>query len=108
MNNLTGVGYGDSHFKPCKDICNRIIGQINEFENALDNTQQAAVAVFSSTILIDSVTPSEPDMIVLSGHTLDNMPAKILCHISQLNIALIGQSRLDDLSQPRRKIGFIP
>lgn len=89
----------------------RIVQQINSFERTLSDNMQAGGRFISSnkfTFSIDEVSFWNPDMIIFYGTGNKGEALQLLQHTSQLNLLLVAVPRTDDLSKPRRKIGFAP
>ncbi|WP_294151755.1 DUF6173 family protein [uncultured Selenomonas sp.] len=88
----------------------RVVRHINRFESTLPDDMQAGGRFVSSsngyTFNIDDVSYWNPDMIIFSGTGPDGEKVRLLQHTSQLNLLLVAVPRKDDLSKPRRKIGF--
>ena len=90
----------------------RIVKRIAEFEESIPDHMQAGGRFVSSaqgyTFSIDDVSYWNPDMIMFYGTGPDGAKVELLQHTSQLNLLLVAVPRRDDLSKPRRKIGFDP
>lgn len=90
----------------------RIVKLINEFESSIPDDMQAGGRFVSSstgyTFSIDDVDSWNPDLIMFYGTGPDGAKVQLLQHTSQLNLLLVAVPRTDDLSKPRRKIGFHP
>ena len=90
----------------------RVVKKITEFEESIPDNMQAGGRFVSSangyTFSIDDVGYWNPDMIVFYGTGPDGAKVELLQHTSQLNLLLVAVPRTDDLSKPRRKIGFAP
>ncbi len=88
----------------------RIVKQINEFEESIPDNMQAGGRFVTSangyTFCIDDVGYWNPNMIMFYGTGPDGAKIELLQHTSQLNLLLVAVPRMDDLSKPRRKIGF--
>lgn len=88
----------------------RIIKQINNFEENLPSDKQAGGRFVSSpdgmVFSIEDVGYHNPDMIIFYGTTKNGDKVRLLQHTSQLNLLLVAVPRTDDLTQERRKIGF--
>lgn len=88
----------------------RIVESIKEFEKSIPETMQAGGRFVSSptgaSFSIDDVDYWNPDMIRFYGTLPDGAKVQLLQHTSQLNLLLVAVPRRDDLSKPRRKIGF--
>lgn len=87
----------------------RVVEQINEFETTLSENMQAGGSLVSSnnfTFSIDDVGFWNPDMVIFYGRGKNGEALRLLQHTSQLNLLLVAVPRTDDLSKPRRKIGF--
>ena len=90
-------------------LCKHIISRINEFEKDIPDNMQAGGRFVSTndgfTFSIDDVGYSNPNLLVFYGHS-NGYKVRLLQHIMQLNLLLVAVPRTDDLSKPRRKIGF--
>lgn len=90
----------------------RIVKLIEEFEASIPDNMQAGGRFVSSaagyTFSIDDVDSWNPDLIMFYGTGPDGAKVQLLQHTSQLNLLLVAVPRTDDLSKPRRKIGFHP
>lgn len=87
----------------------RIVKSIEDFEKDLGNEYQAGgrLVNFKDIVFsIEDVGYWGPDMIIFYGALPDGSHVQLLQHISQLNLLLVSVPRKDDLTQPRRKIGF--
>lgn len=100
---------------PAEWMYERIINTINEFESKLPDDMQAGGRLISfgnTAFSIDNVGYWNPDMIIFYGTLPDNETAlaggkiELLQHVSQLNLLLTAVKRQDDLTKPRREIGF--
>lgn len=83
------------------------ICQVKEFEKSLDSKHEAYMRLVSTSGAImdaDSVAYKHPNLVCFYG-TIDNQPAMMLMHISQLNMTLISRPVEPDV--PKRQIGFI-
>lgn len=88
-----------------------IVERIQKFEASLPNELQAAGNIVNGpgvTFLINKVAYMEPNIILFSGLLPDGASVELVQHISQLNLLLTALPRKDDISKPRRKIGFQP
>ncbi|MCI1822177.1 MAG: DUF6173 family protein [Megasphaera sp.] len=91
------------------DMYKRIVSLINHFESDLPDTMQAGGRLVSSgniTFSIQDVGYWDPNMIVFYGELSDNSKVELVQHLSQLNLLLVAVPRNDDISAPRRIIGF--
>ena len=91
------------------DMYKRIVTLINHFESDLPDTMQAGGRLVSSgniTFSIQDVGYWDPNMIVFYGELSDNSKVELVQHLSQLNLLLVAVPRNDDISAPRRIIGF--
>ena len=88
----------------------RIVKRIADFEESIPDNMQAGGRFVSSangyTFTIDDIGYWNPDMIMFYGTGPDGAKVELLQHTSQLNLLLVAVPRTDDLSKPRRKIGF--
>lgn len=92
-----------------KSMYKRLIEQIEDFEKNLPSDMQAGgrlVSFNGINFSIDNIGYWNPDIIIFycSDSTGNNM--QLLQHTSQLNLLLVAVPRKDDVSKPRRKIGF--
>lgn len=99
-----------SDLNPAAWMHERIVEQINKFEEGLPDTMQAGGRLVSSStgiaFSIDNVGYWGPDMIIFYGQGSNGEKLRLLQHTSQLNLLLVAVPRTDDTSKPRRKIGF--
>lgn len=96
---------------PAKWTCKHLIELVNEFEEELSPDQQAGVQLpnnGSQMFQIDGIGYEGSEIVIfyLLSHTHE--PVRIVQHITQLNLLLVTVQRMDDVSKPRRKIGFVP
>ena len=87
----------------------RLVKTIDEFESELPDNMQAGgrlVSFQNTTFSIDDVGYWNPDIIRFYGTLPDGSEVQLVQHTSQLNLLLVAVPRKDDLSKPRRKIGF--
>lgn len=88
----------------------KIMGQIEGFEEAIDDDKEIAVvlASFGATILltVTGIGYEYPDLIYFYGFTEDGKPAQLIQHVNQLNFLLTAVDKSDPESPPRR-IGFV-
>jgi len=95
--------------KTAKWMCERIIKQINEFEEDMPGHLMAGgreVSFHNTAFSIDNVRYWNPDMIIFDGTNPDGSKIRLLQHTSQLNLLLQAVPRSDKKGQ-RRKIGFV-
>lgn len=89
----------------------RVVEQIARFEESIPDNMQAGGRFVSSangyTFSIDDVSYWNPDMLMFYGTGPDGAKVELLQHTSQLNLLLVAVPRTDDLSKPRRRIGFV-
>ena len=86
----------------------RIVKQINEFEENLPQNMQAGGRLinFHDTIFsINDIGYWNPDMIIFYGTLPDGSQVQLLQHTSQLNLLLVAVPRKNP-ETPRRQIGF--
>lgn len=89
-------------------VCERIIGEIIEFERNLPENLQAGgrlVNFAGEVFSINDVTYSNPNLIIFYGNMPNGNPVKLVQHQAQLNLLLVAVP-VNDPDQPRRKIGF--
>ncbi len=92
-----------------KQTCDRLVRIINEFEATLVREQQAGVrlATFGNQVFsIENITFHNPDIIILVGTSQTGEPVQLVQHVTQVNLLLVAVPRKDDVSKPRRKLGF--
>ena len=97
------------HDNPAKWMCKRLIELINEFEEDIPQNQQAGVQLplFGNEILqIDGVGYEGTEVLIFCLLSRTRSHVRLVQHITQLNLLLVAVQRTDDLSKPRRKIGF--
>lgn len=86
----------------------RIVLQINEFEEDLPQTHQAGGRLVTSgniAFSIEDVGYHNPDMLIFYGTLPDGSKVELLQHTAQLNLLLVAVQRSNP-EVPRRKIGF--
>ena len=97
----------DPHLADWK--CKKIMEQISEFENSLDEDHEIALMLTSfgnlATMTIENVGYQNPDMLYFYGH-INGRSSKLIQHVSQLNLLLTSVEK-EDKSKPPRRIGFI-
>lgn len=85
-----------------------IIEQIREFEDELDSNHEIALQLASFgksiTLAVTDIGYSNPSTLVFYGF-VDNRPATLIQHLSQLNFLLLSVEKADPEKPPRR-IGF--
>ena len=87
----------------------RLVNIINDFEKNLPENMQAGgrLVSFNGEIFsIEDIGYWGPDIIVFYGELPNGSKVQLVQHTSQLNLLLVAVQRKDDLSNPRRKIGF--
>lgn len=86
----------------------KIIEQIRDFEQNLDDEQEVAVrlASFGSsiTMIVTDISYQNPDILYFYGF-VNGKDAQLIQHTSQLNF-LITSIEKEDKSKPARRIGF--
>lgn len=91
------------------DVYHTVMENIKNFEDGLDSDHEIALCLssFGSTSLmnITDIGYKNPDILYFYG-TINNRDAKLIQHISQLNVLLTSVER-EDKSKPARRIGFI-
>lgn len=97
-------------FNAARTTFEKIMGQIEEFEETIDDDKEIAVilASFGSEILL-SVTEmgyEYPDLIYFYGYTEGGKPAQLIQHVSQLNFLLTAVDK-ENPEEPPRRIGFL-
>ena len=88
----------------------RLVKTINDFEADLPDDMQAGgkiVSFHDISFSIDDVGYWNPDIIIFHGTLSDGSKVQLVQHTSQLNFLLVAVPR-QDMSRPRRKIGFVP
>lgn len=86
----------------------KIIEQIRDFEQNLDNEHEVAIrlASFGSsiTMIVTDIGYQNPDILYFYGF-VNGKDAQLIQHTSQLNF-LITSIEKEDKSKPARRIGF--
>lgn len=90
------------------DKYEKIIDEIADFENELDNEHEIALklASFGSSITMNviSIGFQNPDILCFYGY-VNNKYSQLIQHMSQLNFLMTSVER-QDKSKPARRIGF--
>lgn len=84
-----------------------LMEEIKLFEENLDSDHEALIkltALSGSVMFSNSIAYRHPDLICFHG-TINNLPATMLMHISQLNLTLVAAPIPGE--RPRRQIGFV-
>lgn len=88
----------------------KIMEQIYEFENTLDDEHEVALKLTSFgssiTMRITDIGYQNPDMLYFYGF-VDDKEAQLIQHTNQLNFLIISVKRQNKL-KPARRIGFNP
>lgn len=88
----------------------KIMAQIKEFEDELDENSEAAVQLTSfgqSVVMaVSQIGYQNPDLLYFYG-LINGKPAQLIQHISQLSFLLIAVPKTDP-NAPPHKIGFAP
>ena len=84
--------------------------QIQEFENNLDDNTEVAIqlSAFGKSVVmaVHEISFQNPDLLYFYG-VVDNQPAQLIQHISQLNFLLIAVKKPDSSNKARRlAVGF--
>ncbi|MBR4026792.1 MAG: hypothetical protein IKJ01_04455 [Lachnospiraceae bacterium] len=86
----------------------KIIEQIIEFEEALDDEHELALKLASfgstTTMLVTDIGYQNPDMLYFYGY-VNGKEAQLIQHTSQLNFLLTSVER-QDKTKPARRLGF--
>lgn len=96
-----------SHY--AKWMCERLVKTINNFESNLPDDMQAGGRLVSSgdyVFSIDDIGYWNPDLIIFYGSLPGNSAIQLVQSTSQVNLVLVAVKRKDNLSHPRREIGF--
>lgn len=87
----------------------RLVEWINNFGNELDDEHEIGVRLvsFGQTITfhLEDIGYWNPSLIQFCGNTENGEPVELIQHVSQISILLMKVKR-QDLSQPKRPIGF--
>jgi hypothetical protein len=88
----------------------RLVKWINDFDSTLDQEHEVGVRLvsFGQTVVfhLDDMSYWNPSLISFQGTTEDGQPVELIQHVSQISILLM-KLRRPDLSQPKKKIGFV-
>lgn len=83
--------------------------RIQQLEETLDNNRCIAVklASFGHMVMltVKSITYANPSILIFEG-TVDNSPATLIQHVSQLNFLILTIERNPSETSPRAPIGF--
>ena len=86
----------------------KIMGEIRDFEDGLDNEHEVAIRLASFgasiTMAVYEIGYQNPDMLYFYG-TVNGQDAQLIQHMSQLNFLLLSVQKSDPEKPPRR-IGF--
>lgn len=86
----------------------KIIEQIDEFQNSLDSDHEVAIflASFGSSVCmqVTRVGYQNPDLLYFYGY-VNGVESQLIQHVSQLNFLLTSVER-EDKTKPARRIGF--
>lgn len=86
----------------------KIMEQIQEFENALDDDHEIALLLTAFgtavTMLVTDIGYQNPDILYFHGF-VNNKYSTLIQHVSQLNFLLTSTERADK-AKPARRIGF--
>jgi len=88
---------------------NVILKRIKQFEDSLDEEHEIALKLASFgqsvTLSVTGVGYSNPSTLVFYGYVNDQ-PATLIQHVSQLNFLLLAVKKADP-ERPPRRIGFV-
>ena len=94
-----------------KKIFNQVLHLIADYEKQLDDEHEIGLELcnfVNSTVMnIEQIGLCEPCLMVFYG-TINNKPAQLIQHTSQVNILLTTVEKEDPNEKPRRVIGFQP
>ena len=109
--NLIAFPANPHEYESAEWVYNRIVERIVKFESALPNNMQAGGRLVSSSGIVFSINDVgyyNPNILVFTGDLQTGEHIELLQHISQLSLLLVAVPRKDDVTQPRRMIGFRP
>ena len=87
-------------------LVERIAAQIKEFEAQLDEAHTPGIIVRGDmTLNLEQIGFHDPGLVLFIGSDERGRPARLLQHVSQVNIALIAVPRIDT-EEPKKPIGF--
>ena len=87
-------------------LVEQVAGQIREFEASLDDAHLPGIIVRGDlTLVLEQIGFHDPGLMLFIGRDGNGQPARVLQHMSQLNIALIAIPR-QNTDEPKRPIGF--
>lgn len=94
------------HRRSASGLVEQVAGQIREFEASLDDAHDLAILLNGNiTLVLQQIGFHDPGLILFIGRDPHGQPLRVLQHINQLNVALIGVAR-DKSAGPRKPIGF--
>jgi hypothetical protein len=87
-------------------LVEQVAGQIREFEASLDAAHLPGIIVRGDlTLLLEQIGFHDPGLMLFIGRDGNGQPARVLQHMSQLNIALVAIPR-ENTEEPKNPIGF--
>lgn len=112
LNYSDGVGFVQiSNFSRVDLLRNRIVDLITVFESGLPRDRQAVLKFSTGRgeiwLNVSGVGYMLPDLLIFRGENQSGNSCLLVQHITQVNLCLESVTRKDDLSSPRRKIGFV-
>ena len=86
----------------------KIIEEIQTFENSLDNEHEIAISLASFgksiTMVVTNIGYQNPDLLYFYGF-INRKKSQLIQHTSQLNFLIMSVER-EDKTKPARRIGF--
>ncbi len=113
------LGIPENEHYPATWMAQRLIQQINSFIDQLDKDHQVGMIVQNNLLLIESVEPSEPNLIIFHGKLFQNdlfqncvsknnlqpgWKTQLVVDIHQVNLLLVAVPKMD--SDVHHQIGF--
>ena len=91
-----------------KAIHKDVMQQIREFENSLPDGMVVSASYNGCVIIVEQIEFKDSGLVALKGHCIESkLPARILCHLHQLHLALIGLENPNTQVETRQPVGFV-
>ena len=91
------------------EYCQRLYDYIKDFDDHLDQTEEAAMRLvsFGQTIqfAVQSIGYYNPKLICFCGQLEDGSPVQLIQNVNQISFLLLGVKRANP-DEPKRPIGF--
>ena len=85
-----------------------VIDQIREFESSLPDEMVISISQNGYFVVIEQIVFKESGLVSLKGYySASKLPARILCHLHQLHLVLLGLKIQNKKEKFRKPIGFV-